>query len=149
MIRTIRFRPAHVSLAAAWLASSLMLVGCGSSGPEMAPVSGTVSYNGEPLKKGMIAFVSSDPARQNATAMIGPDGSYTLQTIEPGDGAQVGDYTVTVTDVATEEILDYIPKGKPAAKTSTLPDKYGNPDTSGVKVTVQSGSNTIPIELKD
>ena len=34
----------------------VVLVGCGKSGTEIAPVEGTVTYRGQPLKRGRIIF---------------------------------------------------------------------------------------------
>ena len=124
----------------------LAVAGCGASGPEMARVRGTVSYQGKPLTKGTITFVSTDEKRPNATSAIGADGSFDLQTVEPGDGAQLGDYVVTVSGIGTDEILDYIPK-KPVENKSPIPLKYGAVDTSGLKQTVKSGRNHFDIKL--
>lgn len=38
------------------------LVGCGPSGPLMYPVSGTVTFDGEPLPDGYISFVPENPS---------------------------------------------------------------------------------------
>ncbi len=125
----------------------LATFGCGSSGPEMARVRGTVTYQGKPMTKGTITFVSPDEKRPNATSAIGADGSFDLQTVEPGDGAQVGDYVVTVSGVGTDEILDYIPK-TPVENKSPIPLKYQSADTSGLKQTVKSGRNSVEIKLE-
>jgi len=120
--------------------------GCGPSGPEMARVSGTVTYEGKPVPLGTVSFVAKDANGRNATGAIQSDGSYTLQTEKPGDGAQVGEYAVTIS--ATEApLLDYIPP-KPVPVKRHVPEKYEKPDTSGLTATVKSGSNTIPFDLK-
>jgi hypothetical protein len=120
---------------------------CGKSGPEMASVRGKVTYKGQPVPKGTVTFVATDPSRRNATGAIDSDGSYRLQTEQPGDGAMLGDYKVTVS-AHDEAILDYIP-AKPVPKKLLAPEKYENPSTSDLKKTVVSGSNTIDLELKD
>ena len=56
----------------------LALVGCGS-----ATVTGTVTYNGQPISKGKITFLGVE---ENSTA-VGTDienGKYTLKDIAPG-----------------------------------------------------------------
>jgi hypothetical protein len=122
-------------------------MGCGSSGPGMASVSGTVTYEGKPVPKGTITFQPVDSSKgRTATGEIGADGSYTVQTEQPGDGALVGDYRVAIS-AREEEVLDYHPP-KPVAPKRLVPQKYENPQTSELKATVKPGSNNIPFDLK-
>jgi hypothetical protein len=132
---------------------ALVLIPACNSGPEMAGVTGTVTYHGKPLEKGNISFVATDGKRPNATAVIQPDGSYKLTTLESGDGVQLGDYKVTVTGTAKSEILDYIPKGKAKADADAkakagIPAKYQDPETSGLTATVKSGRNSFPFNIE-
>jgi hypothetical protein len=120
---------------------------CGQSGPEMASVSGKVTYNGKPVPKGTISFVPVTQGGRNAVGEIGPDGSYKLQTEQPGDGAQLGDYKVTVS-AHDEEVLQYIPK-TPVKPKLLAPAKYENPNTTDLKATVKRGSNPYSFDLKD
>jgi hypothetical protein len=126
---------------------TLIPLGCGGSGPEKASVYGKVTYKGQPVPKGTIAFVTTAPNGRNATGAIGTDGSYTLQTEEPGDGALLGDYKVTIS-ARDDVILDYIPP-KPIPPKRLVPEKYENPDASGLKATVKSGKNPLNFELVD
>jgi len=75
------------------------------------------------------------------------NGYYQLQTEEPGDGAVVGDYDVSLY-AHEEKILDYRPK-VPVKPQRLIPEKYENPKTSNLKRTVKSGSNTFNFELTD
>jgi hypothetical protein len=113
----------------------------------MASVSGKVTYNGKPVPKGTISFVPVSGNGRNAVGELGPDGSYKLQTETTGDGAELGDYTVTVS-AHDEEVLQYIPK-TPLPPKLLAPAKYENPKTSDLKATVKKGSNSFPFELKD
>jgi hypothetical protein len=135
-----------LTLALAASAMALAPLGCGG-GPEMAGVSGRVTYNGKPVSKGTISFVSTDPDRPNATGQLDANGRYRLQTHEPGDGARLGDYDVTIY-THQEERLQYVPK-TPQKVERLTPEKYENPKTSGLKRTVKSGSNSIDLELTD
>jgi hypothetical protein len=134
-----------LALAAAVVA--LTPAGCGRSGPPMGRVSGTVTYQGKPVPKGTVTFVSSDPSRRNATGQLDKNGYYQLQTEEPGDGAELGEYDVTLYS-HDEPILDYRPK-VPVKAQRLIPEKYENPKTSALKRTVKSGSNTFDLELAD
>jgi len=113
----------------------------------MARVSGKVTYQGKPVPKGTVSFVSTDPGRRNATGQLDQNGNYRLQTEEPDDGAELGDYQVTLYS-HEEPILDYRPK-VPVKAQRLVPQKYEDPKTSGLKRTVKSGSNTFDFELTD
>jgi len=127
--------------------ASLVPVACGSTGPNMARVTGKVTYQGKPVPKGSVTFVSTAEGGRNATGQLDPEGNYTLQTEQPGDGALVGDYLVTIY-AHDEPILDYIPK-KPIPPKILTPTKYEKVETSGLKATVKSGSNKFDFDLTD
>lgn len=136
-----------LSLAVALSVCAAGLSGCGSSGPEMGRVYGKVSFNGKPVTKGTVSFVTTSPDGRNATGAIGEDGSYTLQTENPGDGALLGDYKVGLVS-RDEVVLDYIPAKRVPPK-RLIPEKYENPNTSGLTAKVESGSNTKNFELTE
>ncbi|WP_422931936.1 hypothetical protein [Singulisphaera sp. PoT] len=141
-------RPLRQSgLALAFTFTALIPVACGPSGPELAKVTGTVTYQGKPVPKGRITFVSTQEGGRNATGELGSDGSYRLQTENPGDGALLGNYNVTIY-AHDEPILDYIPR-KPVKPKILTPEKYEKPDTSGLSRKVKSGSNTFDFDLTD
>jgi len=129
------------------IALAFIPMSCGSDGPEMASVSGSVTYQGKPVPMGTVTFVAKDANHRNAIGYIDANGRYKLQTEVPGDGAQVGEYDVTVYS-HDEKILDYKPKVPIPPKILT-PEKYENPRTSGLKGTVQRGSNTVNLDLID
>ena len=134
--------------AQAWLALAVLVpMACGSSGPEMARVKGRVTYQGKPVPKGTITFQATAPEGRNATGQIDPDGYYTLQTEEPGDGALVGSYLVAIS-ARDEAVLDYIPK-KPIPPKFLVPAKYEDPAKSGLKRAVPRGGGTMDFELTE
>jgi hypothetical protein len=111
----------------------------------MARVTGKVTYQGRPVMKGTVTFVSISPNGRNATGLLDPNGNYKLQTETAGDGAELGDYQVTIY-AHDEEVLQYKPK-VPVKVERRVPEKYENPKTSGLNRTVKSGSNEFNIEL--
>jgi len=128
------------------LVATLIVPGCGSSGPELAAVYGKVTYNGKPVPMGTVSFQPDAPDGRVAVGEIEPDGTYMLQTENPGDGAQLGNYHVAISAVDAP-VLDYIP-AKPVPPKRLVPEKYEKPETSGLTATVKSGSNDIPFDLK-
>jgi hypothetical protein len=149
----------------------LFVLGCG--GDELGtryPVSGKVTYKGALVEKGKIGFTPEEKEGRGATGQI-ENGSYSLTTQTPGDGAFPGKYIVTVdtrevdeaaAKQATKEIVEktktkvevlVVPQDVQAkllkqTKSST-PVKYLSPQSSDKKVTVEARSQTIDIELTD
>jgi hypothetical protein len=128
--------------------ASLLAPGCAESGPEMGRVKGTVKYKGKPLTQGTISFVPTDPARRSANSRIAADGSYQLQSTEPGDGAQLGDYRVIVSGRDATALDKVRAPGEPVKLGSSIPLKYEQPDQSGLKATVKTGSQTLDYDLE-
>ena len=140
----------------------MLLTGCGG-GPRLGKVSGRVTFNGKRVPTGTIMFhPDAGPA---AVGAIGPDGTYTLTTIKPGDGAVVGSHRVTIhaTTVGPgslvdpksfEEEIELAQRKDPKAKVLVpgkvewiVPEKYSRPETTDLTATVQPGANTIDFAL--
>jgi hypothetical protein len=145
-------------------------LGCGGDDlGKRYPVSGKVTYKGQPVAKGVISFVPEEKEGRGATGEI-QNGAYTLTTQTPGDGAFPGKYTVTVDTkeidaaaqaAATEKFakekkiegLKEVPQEVQAklyasAKTST-PLKYMAPQSSDLKATVETHTNILDFDLRD
>ena len=126
-----------------WLTALLFLgmAGCGGSADpaSLARVDGQVIYQGQPLTCGTIVFVP-DPMRGNhgplASATIQRDGSFVLSTGD-ASGAVPGWHRVTI--VALEEKPAVEPGRSFAVPRSLLPDKYSDPDLSGLSWEVKPG----------
>ncbi len=132
-----------------------MLV-CAGCSQATGTVTGTVTYNNKPLTKGMLTFVTPNGT---ATGTIEPDGKYRM-------AVPVGTAKVSVF-VASGPRMPGGPKGgmkggkdlPPEAKKMldnakggsgvTIPQKYTDPETSGLSVNVKSGQNPYDIPLKD
>ena len=163
-----RFGHQFVALLA--VSGFLTVLGCSDDGlGARNPVSGTVTYKGEPLAKGTITFMTEAGGGRGAMGEI-KDGKYTMTTQTPGDGAFAGTYGVTIVDLvidaaaATKETNDRAAKEKKDAPVmpdqaamgkalanakNTVPPKYQTPQTSGLKAEVKSGSNTLNYDLVD
>jgi hypothetical protein len=152
--------------AACIVASGLAFVavsGCSDDGlGTRYPVSGKVTYKGEPVAAGSISFYATgeNAEKRNATGVI-KDGYYTISTIGTDDGAFPGDYNVAISarqaDMSQANAnrektggsarQDDIAKAYREAK-QMIPAKYENPD-SGLKAKVVAGSNSIDFPLSD
>jgi hypothetical protein len=97
-----------------------------------ASVSGRVTYEGRPVTGMMICFRAPD--RPNTSySVLGPDGSFSLQTHRPGDGAAPGKYLAH---------FETTPGGTP------LPSKFFDPDSRELQVEFTRGWNHCQIDLK-
>jgi hypothetical protein len=68
---------------ARWLAAAIaiILAGCG---PSLARVSGTVSFNGEPVSKGTVTLVPANGKGAASGGLI-ENGRYTIEKVQPGE----------------------------------------------------------------
>jgi hypothetical protein len=135
----MQFRRVALSLT---LAGALIAVGCAKSPYELAPVVGVVQIEGRPFSEGKVMFAPIARGRDRkagrpAFGRLAADGSFSLTTNEPGDGAVVGEHWVTVIRIEAES---------PAAATSSTPPfaRVAVPQ----KVTVVAGQeNKIDVRL--
>lgn len=132
--------------------------GCSSSNPlGTLPVSGKVTYNGQPVAGATVTFVGDGNTR-TATAITGADGSYQLATLNY-PGAMPGRYTVVVEKIETppelnrtvsmEEAAQNAAKPLPKAKRA-LPAKYGDAAKTPLSAEIKTGqANTVDLSLSN
>ena len=77
------------------LLAGVSLFGCSSGGPDMAPVSGVVTYKGAPVEGAIVSFNSASAPR-SPSGTTDAQGVYRLSTFGESDGAVLGDYRVSV-----------------------------------------------------
>jgi hypothetical protein len=146
-----------VSLALAF-AAAIVIPGCAK---QTGTVSGSVTYKGQPLKGGVVAFIPA--AGASVPADIAEDGTYTAEDVP------VGEVTVTVDTSSLKPPAGFRGGGPPqyeppanapagtkykppdlggnAKRYVEIPDKYLDPQESGLKTTVKHGKNTFNIPL--
>jgi hypothetical protein len=127
---------------------ALALSGCGS---RKGKVTGKVSYKGEAVPSGTVAFYGKSDAVSSTS--IRPDGTYEAAEVP------LGEVKVTVTTPppsdpqAVEKMKkmpmviakNVVPK---VEKVVSVPRKYNLPGTSGLSLTVTGGSQPFDIALK-
>jgi hypothetical protein len=138
--------------------------GCSDDGygPRYA-VSGTVTYNKQPVKQGSITFTPEDVATGKVATGVISEGGYALTTFQPGDGAKPGRYKVSVTanEVDLGKVKAAATAGGGAAydealvakaqarRKSSVPKKYNTPVTSNLGAEVKEERNSIDFDLTD
>lgn len=128
------------------LGAILLLAGC-ERGPQMVPVTGKVLYNGQPLAFGSIAF--QPPSGQPARGEIQSDGTFSLSTYRPGDGAVVGRHKVRVACYESQRPNAAKLPGEQSLGKLLIPQKYTLFDESGLTAEViADGNEPFVFELK-
>jgi len=145
-----------------WLALLVLVTGCPQKkATDMAEVSGKVLYQGKPLPGGTITFVNKNGPAFASGGNIDENGNYKVQ-------APVGEVKVSVNNAHLAP-PGGMGRGKgpsaPAIKPGLkrpgseepnkekgqfvpIPDKYSDPDQSGLNYTINKGSQTLEIKLE-
>ena len=136
-----------ISFLASILLGALALItaGCGPSHPPTYQVVGKVVFeNNEACQLGTIEFRSLDHL-VSARGKIEKDGSFTLSTWEPEDGAVAGNHQVIVQQMIITEDLSFAAHGHGPRVAA----KYGDYASSGLSAIVEPiEKNEITITLK-
>jgi hypothetical protein len=109
--------------------------GCGSEF-KLGQVSGTVTVDGAPVPNLQVLFEPQDKKQPSSIGFTQADGKYKLRCASGVDGAVLGQHTVRVTTVETDD---------PAGPPLTIPAKYNT--SSQLTQEVKAGENTIDLPI--
>jgi hypothetical protein len=132
--------------------AALVAAGCGSGGVgNTAPVSGSVTLDGQPLSAGLVSF-NPDSSKGNSSqfvpvAQVDSDGRYTLTT-EGKEGAPPGWYKATVTPGMPRMDPGADPSKTPMPKMITLNPKYGDAAKTPFSIEVIANAPAGHYDLK-
>jgi hypothetical protein len=107
-------------------------------GPELGRVSGKVTLDGKPVPNAFITFEPQSQGRPSTTKSD-KDGNYELQFNPTESGALVGKHHVRVSTADQTSDGANVPE--------LIPEAYRS-ENGFIPVTVDSGTNTINLELK-
>ncbi len=114
----------------------LAVTGCGKSGPVLAPVSGTVTFDGKPLAEGTLYF---------KTIETGALESMTIKDGKFEGRAEVGERRVEVNAYQTKALKDDLMKGE--IKINLVAEQY-NFDSKLKATVTASGPNEFRFDVK-
>ncbi|MCC6510442.1 MAG: hypothetical protein IT423_15180 [Pirellulaceae bacterium] len=77
--------------------SMLSLVGCGSDGPKLVEVTGTVTLDGQPVPGAIVIFNPDFPGGSNSLGKTDGQGKYRLEFSQDKKGAMIGKHVVEIT----------------------------------------------------
>lgn len=136
--------------------AAILLSSCGERGQRYeetgATLEGTITYGNQRVP---LALVIVTGKSSSATGQVDEEGRYKVENVPLGE-VQIG----INTEAAKGELMSKMmagaykgPEGKEAGKVAMpklveLPPNYFTPETSGIKTTINKGSNTYDIILK-
>lgn len=135
MCKTILIRRGSEAAIVAVLAATLAVTagGCGGSGAPVYPAGGRVEFaDGTPMNGGSVSFRPVQvQADASARGQIRADGTFSLTTFSPDDGAALGRHRVLVVAALVGDRETPNP-----AQTPQLDPRNSNYDTSGLEFDV-------------
>ena len=129
----------------------VFVLGCGSGQKPAIPVKGQVFYKDSQPAAGALVVFHPIPADSSPTAVkpsgeVREDGSFSLTTYKPGDGAPAGEYAVTVIWLE-KPTGPKLTENRGLAK-DRLDGRYNSADTTKLKATVNESSTTIRLVVE-
>jgi hypothetical protein len=115
-------------------AALLVVLGCGKGGPDVAPVKGRVTLDGQPLEMADIVFQPNDGGSPS-TSRTDTDGTYELLYKRGVVGARTGEHTVRI------GFTSALVKNPP-----NIPAEYNT--ASKLRADVKRGDNEFNFALK-
>lgn len=134
-------------IAATLLLIPLAWAGCSENGPPLGSVSGTVTWNGEPVPFAYVVFQPVEPKGAYGAAYSDADGRYELLYSRDRKGALVGRHAVTVRTSSVDEI-QVEDKKTGLMVTPPLPKGYRPKLERQFERQVAVGDNAIDLEIK-
>lgn len=124
------------------------------------PAEGKVLYKGKPpvgARVVLLPVADESPDAVKPSGTVGDDGTFRLSTYPTADGrpdgAPPGEYRVSIRWTARRPAGDPDDEGSPPGppggiQPDRLGERYSDPKTSGLRVTVEAGKPIEPIQLK-
>jgi len=115
-----------------------ILAGCGREGPDRVIVSGTVSYQGQPVEKGRIRFCPEKGTMMPTSGALIVDGKY---SVEAKGGVPVGAHNVEIVGFRAD------PDYRPPAHTGPLPTGVTEEELSQVQYIPEKYNKRTKLEI--
>jgi hypothetical protein len=122
----------------------LALLGCG---PSVTEVSGRVTFKDRILSSGSVTFERQDG--ESSSSAIAPDGSYLIENAPLGPvKIAVASHPLVPPGLIKSPGQAEDRRGDLKDGADKIPDRYQDPQKSGLTYTVERGSHTFNIDLK-
>ena len=146
----------QIAVVLSLLLASTGCSGGSHSGPPMGEVTGTITYQGNPVALANVVFIPQIKGTAAAAAVTDSSGRYRLSISGEQTGAIAGTYQVSIALRAPYD--GPIPDGMSVAYAKEtfqnqgkplIPAKYFSASTSGLVAAVEPGRNTFDFDLQD
>lgn len=122
----------------------LGFVGCGSDGPDLAEVTGTVTIDGKPVHGAMLTFVPEAAGGSPSYGVTDAEGNYSLMFTQDKNGAMLGKHNV---EIETRRLTkDDMAEGVAPPEFVPVPKKYKQ--TGALTAEVKDEDNDIDFALE-
>lgn len=144
MLPPRRFLPAPAVVILAVAAAVVAAPGC-KRNPRVVPVNGKVLYNGQPLPYGAVMF---QPEKgQPAVGDVAADGTFSLSSYGPNDGAVPGRHAVSVSCYEGHRPGGVPSQGEVSMGRLLVPLKYTRLGSSGLSVEIKDVADKQPQDV--
>ena len=141
------WRVCRIGIATTLLMVVISTLGCGPGEPTYYPVSGTVKTKaGAACDGALIVFHPQDESRLNdpkPVATCEKDGSFSLTTMQPGDGAAAGEYGVTVVWIKNDGAAKFSLSEESSGGKDRLGGRYGQPQAPKLSAQVEARDDNV------
>ena len=138
-------------LFCSFVLSLLTFTGCAKKGPEVVPVSGKVTREGNPYPN---VFLNFEPEKGRPSwAQVDDSGNYTVKYDGTQDGAVIGKHKVWISYRSKDPREEMIEKGFTKGKSSRPKNmsevlaKFGNRETTPLIIEITKSESNLEIKL--
>jgi hypothetical protein len=126
----------------------VVLSGCGSGGPKIVPVTGTLTHKGKPVANAVVHFTPEHG--RPSSGVTDEEGHFTLKYDAAHDGTEAGKNIVSLkarpSTVKEQEAVMMGKKMPMSRDMASFFEKY-SPGNSKYEVTIDKGTSDLKLEL--
>jgi hypothetical protein len=136
------------------VALSVSLVGCeGKTASGGAPVSGVVTFDGQPMSGAIVTFVPMGATTGNGGVGVSDDsGKFTMKTHDGGEGIPEGEYKVVVSKFVNPDGSTFVATENQApidsGATESVPRPYSDWEVTPLKAVIPAAGTEVKFDLK-
>ena len=141
---TFRAKASHAQVVLICVILAVCMPAC-SPKEKLGAVSGKVTFQGQPVKEGSVAFTNKAKG-VFMTAKLDEQGHFKV-VMAKGAGLPPGEYQLSVSPPIPDASMGAGPMPAPIPVCPNIPHRYRNYKTSGLTLTVPEEGTTLNIEM--
>jgi hypothetical protein len=131
-----------------WLSlAALVSAGCGSDNPDLVPVTGSVTMEGQAVAEVIVTFTPTGETLGNGS-LGGTDtsGHFTLTDVRGSEGAYVGEYKVSLYPTPSSDTAG-LPIDVVSSGSAGIPGILLDPNNTPLRATVPAGGAEVEVAI--